>query len=492
MKHLASLAMLSVAGALPSRAALTDNLISYYNFEESGTAGLTNMIPGAGNHPGSYGNADMIGAIPSFGAGAGFAGSATFEGAESGAATDRSLLLAGKALNIAKSDASATAGSGWFTVNSLTGSSLAPNFTVSGWFFLAPDADNGGTTADILRDFVFEANSNFDVSFGTGSAAGLTYTSYVGQTIHSTTGDLAAGQWHHVAHVFSVNGTNTDLRVYVNGTQVGGVVSAPTANMDFIGLNFGANRGGARVFDGMLDEVAVWNRALTPAEVTELRNLGLAGTPLVDSVLVSLSASPGTSGTTTGTGTYTRGVEVNVTATANPGYVFSGWEGSFDGQPASFTYTANTGAVSTAVFAQDTTDSDGDGLTHYEEVVIYQTLPNNPDTDGDEIPDGDEVDITGTSPLTSDALLVDFVRQNLSPDTAGAIALSPPRIERDPGTGAISLFLSLSGSADQAVWQDIDLSHPSVSIVPAGDGWNVTFPAPSNTVDSYILLGSRP
>ena len=61
---------------------------------------------------------------------------------------------------------------------------------------------------------------------------------------------------------------------------------------------------------------------------------------------------------------------------------------------------------------------------NYEEIVIHQTLPGNPDTDGDEIPDGDEVEITGTSPTSSDALLVDFVRQNLSPEAAGAIALS--------------------------------------------------------------------
>src|SRR5699024_3485996 len=42
-------------------------------------------------------------------------------------------------------------------------------------------------------------------------------------------------------------------------------------------------------------------------------------------------------------------------------------------------------------------DSDGDGLTDYEEVMEYDTDPNNTDTDGDGISDYDEVQ-NGTDP----------------------------------------------------------------------------------------------
>ena len=43
-------------------------------------------------------------------------------------------------------------------------------------------------------------------------------------------------------------------------------------------------------------------------------------------------------------------------------------------------------------------DSDGDGLTDLTEIGLG-TDPNNPDTDGDGLDDGDEVVVHGTSPL---------------------------------------------------------------------------------------------
>ena len=46
-------------------------------------------------------------------------------------------------------------------------------------------------------------------------------------------------------------------------------------------------------------------------------------------------------------------------------------------------------------------DSDNDGLTDQAE-QIYGTDPNNPDTDGDLLKDGAEVDIYGSSPLNND------------------------------------------------------------------------------------------
>jgi len=57
-----------------------------------------------------------------------------------------------------------------------------------------------------------------------------------------------------------------------------------------------------------------------------------------------------------------------------------------------------------AVLGTDSTnkDTDGDGLSDYDEVKIYNTNPNKVDTDGDGLSDYEEVKIYKTDPLKSD------------------------------------------------------------------------------------------
>ncbi len=47
-------------------------------------------------------------------------------------------------------------------------------------------------------------------------------------------------------------------------------------------------------------------------------------------------------------------------------------------------------------------DSDGDGLSDWDEINIYHTDPHNPDTDGDGLSDGDEIQKYHTDPLKAD------------------------------------------------------------------------------------------
>lgn len=47
-------------------------------------------------------------------------------------------------------------------------------------------------------------------------------------------------------------------------------------------------------------------------------------------------------------------------------------------------------------------DSDGDGLSDYDEIYIYGTDPLDPDTDGDGLTDYDEIFVYGTDPLNPD------------------------------------------------------------------------------------------
>ena len=503
MKPLLRLSLLHLTGAAAAVAApIHTDLVAYYNFEQTGTNGLVNKAPGPLAFNGAYIT------TPANGAGAGFAGNATFPGAIATNTTNRSTLLVGNSLNVVK----AATPTGQFTVTGLTSrgpgtggdfGTMGKQFTVSAWFYLAPDVDNNALAADARRQFVFESvldgatsTTVFDASFGTTVGGNTNYASYVGGGTSATNdANLAASGWHHVVHSFATSGANTIVTIYIDGV-LKGTGSAPTANVDFRGINFGANRGGtSRVFDGLIDEVAVWRRPLSETEVTEIYNLGVANNPLASTILLTVSSANTAQGAISGstTGNYLTDSTISLTATPVPGYVFSAWTGDFAGQPASFTTTAGSAALtSTATFAQDTADSDGDGLSNYQEIFVTLTLPNNPDTDGDLIPDGAEVNTPGTSPTQSDAALVSFVGQNLSPTTAGAIAFSPVTLERNPTSGEIQLSFNFLGSADQTTWSTIPLNDPSVSITPSGTGWELVIPAPSNSVNSYILKGSKP
>jgi len=115
-----------------------------------------------------------------------------------------------------------------------------------------------------------------------------------------------------------------------------------------------------------------------------------------------LSAS-GANGTITGGGTYQAGSSVTITATPNAGYVFTGWTGDASGttNPLTFVMTANK--VIGATFSALAADSDGDGLSDFEETTVTDTNPARADTDGDGILDGIEVNVSYTNPLLADS-----------------------------------------------------------------------------------------
>ena len=103
-------------------------------------------------------------------------------------------------------------------------------------------------------------------------------------------------------------------------------------------------------------------------------------------------------GTVPGAGQQDANSTVILTATPDPGYVFCKWTGDATGKANPLSLLMDSDKAITAVFGPDERDPDGDGLTSYEEIVLYGTNPNIADTDGDGFLDGYEV-LTGHSPL---------------------------------------------------------------------------------------------
>jgi type II secretory pathway pseudopilin PulG len=79
---------------------------------------------------------------------------------------------------------------------------------------------------------------------------------------------FVAGQWVHICGVGDANGT----RVYIDGTLAGttSVKKNTTPNYD---LNIGAYPTGEYDFNGVIDDVCIYNRALSAAEIAELANI---------------------------------------------------------------------------------------------------------------------------------------------------------------------------------------------------------------------------
>ena len=470
---LISALILSYAGC---EAALLDHLVAYYDFEETGSAGLANKAPGATSYDATTTFTWDTGANAT---GPGFTGNATFTAGDG--ASDRGTLLAGNSLNLLDLNNE-------FIAVPLGTAQLGPVFSISAWTYLAPGAANGS-----LRFHAFEASNNYDVSWGNLSGDTALMRAFVGQSVVSPDNAVTHGQWQHVVHVFSTEGANTRLTVYVDGS-LAGTRAVATASMNFSSLHFGDSRTGSgdRDWDGMMDEIAIWDRALSSMDVLELYHRGAAALGVAQDlaaaskVFVGVLPETPALGSVSGTGIYELNALVAISSSTTPGYM-TVWTGDFAGQPGSFTYTAIVDARSVATLRPDLSDEDLDGLTAYDEVVVHGTLPNNPDSDGDDIPDGTEVNETQTNPAVSDSALIDFIANNYgTPSSAGLVASLS--IDPNPGTGNVTLGLSFSGSADGTSWS----ATMPASVVFSGNSLEVALPAPSASVDIYKLYSKQP
>jgi len=453
-------------------AALTDNLLAYYDFEQTGAAGLIDKAPDSVSYNATTAGTWRSGATDA--TGPGFAGILDYDPGDG--LSDRSTLLAGNAINFADADND-------FIVVPLGTSELGNEFSISAWCYLAPGGNNTSP-----RFHAFESSTGWDVTWGNVSGNTGLMRTYVGQLLLTPDVPITHEQWQHVVQVYTTEGADTRLTVYVDGTEeITGTIA--TSYMGFSALHFGDYRTGTddRDWDGMIDEVALWDRAVTSNEVSEIYALGQAGSPLVETSGIFVTISSGTGGTTSGSGYYDLGTEVPISATADPGYLFVAWTGDFAGQPASFTYTANAAAISAATFDPDLSDGDGDGLSTFDEATIYGTLPDNPDTDGDGLLDGVEVNDTQTNPMVSDEVTLDFLAANYDSSAVGGMVFATSfDLDSSPGFGA--LVLSFLGSSDGTTWSPTFLDATIVN----GNNLEVIVPAPSNSTDVYELYSSQP
>ena len=92
------------------------------------------------------------------------------------------------------------------------------------------------------------------------------------QTTGAATGLITASTWHHVVGTWD----GTSARVYVDGAVVDTQAAGSGPGSSTADLHIGADPSfpGLRDFKGLLDEVAIWSRALSDAEVKAAYEIG--------------------------------------------------------------------------------------------------------------------------------------------------------------------------------------------------------------------------
>ena len=121
------------------------------------------------------------------------------------------------------------------------------------------------------------ASRQYSIWIDSGGDLGFFLSNLGSDTVSAAATAPGAGTWHHVAGLYDAS--ETDMFLYVDGGCVATNTSAPASIYNGDGaFVIGATDGTTSYStDGMIDEVAVFNRLLTPAEITEIYTYGIDG-----------------------------------------------------------------------------------------------------------------------------------------------------------------------------------------------------------------------
>ena len=146
-------------------------------------------------------------------------------------------------------------------------------FSISAWIYRDGTTNDGIVAKDASsnREWAFYIYSGtlrmvlFDNSSG----------GYIGRRYGST---ITNGEWHHVAATYDGGGAASDIKLYLNGTQVDNQdnSSGSYTAMENKGaeVRIGSKESDPLYFDGKIDEVAIFDSELSASDVTAIYNSG--------------------------------------------------------------------------------------------------------------------------------------------------------------------------------------------------------------------------
>jgi hypothetical protein len=285
--------------------ALTDQIISYWKFDEA-----------SGNAADSAGSNTLTNENVSFATGK-INNGADFERGD-GADIFRITNGSQTGLNFSASDA--------FTLNMWVNLESLPT---SGQIYVLVDKESVAGTEGYK---FFYQNNGGTLRFAVDINDGGAHTYAINHTLSTSTLYMVTLTW---------SGASTTMEIYVNGSSIGTVSTVATISDATADFRVGWDDSAGRVFDGIIDELGVWSRALGSSEVTALYNSS-NGLSYPFSTVYTLTA-------TTGAFTLT-GVAATLTSqrklTASAGaYTFTGIDATLT-RPINYTFSTDTGIFS--------------------------------------------------------------------------------------------------------------------------------------------------
>jgi chitodextrinase len=193
---------------------------------------------------------------------------------------------------------------------------LAGSMTISAW--IRPAAFPVDDAAVVSKRAGGELGFQLDATVDTGPRTiGFKLTNASGGNMFRYgSSTLLANQWYHIAGVY--NGAAGTLDVYLNGVLDNGVLRGTitsTQQNSPLNVNLGRRPGlSGFAFNGIIDEVRIYNRALTPAEIQADLGAAVGGASPPDTVAPAVSVTSPAGGTTV-----TSVVSVAANATDNVG-----------------------------------------------------------------------------------------------------------------------------------------------------------------------------
>jgi hypothetical protein len=179
----------------------------------------------------------------------------------------------------------------YISVPSNTSLQLTNNYTLNGWF----NADVFFNTSTSDRSIISKVEiggwyGGYEVMVG-GKTNDIAHVGNIGGSnfILGETGYLI-----NVWYMFSVTYDKNTLKLYMNGELVNSKSIVGNLQTSNLPLLFGMHEGNSQYFDGKIDDIGIWNRALSACEISKLylaSNTFFTSKPANQAVKIGASAS---------------------------------------------------------------------------------------------------------------------------------------------------------------------------------------------------------